>query len=111
MPPSLVSCPLEGQQQRWISRHLLGKAENSWGTAASLLPAVAVILLASSTGPVWLLIFVFIIIIATTILNKNGTNSFSEIFFFSFKQMFLLPQDVVREIFSLYEWVEILHGG
>lgn len=111
MPPSLVSCPLEGQQQRWLSRHLLGKAENSWGTATSLLPAVAVILLASSTGPVWLLIFVFIIIITTTILNKNGTNSFSEIFFFSFKQMFLLPQDIVREIFSLYEWVVILHGG
>lgn len=35
----------------------------------------------------------------------------SQKYFFSFKQMFLLPQDVVREIFSLYEWVEILHGG
>lgn len=35
----------------------------------------------------------------------------SQKYFFSFKQMFLLPQDVVREVFSLYEWVEILHGG
>lgn len=82
-------------------RHLLTRTPNSWITALLLLPAVAVMLPAPSTGPVWLLVFVFIIItFTTTILNNNGINSFSEVIYL--KKKLLHPAAMASEIFSLY---------